>query len=61
MGDLTRGQVDLDVLTGAQRVLRGFPRPFVEQPVPDQAQFLGPRIAVDHVTEFVDDDDADGR
>jgi hypothetical protein len=61
VGHLARGQVDQDVRTGGQCALGGLPRPLVEQSVPDQAELLGPRVAVDHVAELVDDDDADRR
>ena len=42
MRALARGQVDLDVLAGGQRALRGQPGAVVEQPVTHQARARGP-------------------
>ena len=55
------GEVEVDVLAGGQRALRGGPCPVVEQPVADQAQFARLVVHVDDVTVGVDDHGAHRR
>lgn len=50
-----RGQVEVDVVTGGQRALRGGPGPVVEQSVAHQAELARLVVHEDDVTVVVDD------